>query len=130
VGQSPSKIAKMAGFEVPPGTSIICAHVEGVGKQHPLSAEKLSPVLSLYFVGDFNAALDTCFALLKFGGAGHTAAIYSKNDARTREYALRMPANRILVNTPTPQGSTGITTNIFAGRWPGTSHRTTWDRST
>jgi acyl-CoA reductase-like NAD-dependent aldehyde dehydrogenase len=113
VGQAPAKIAKMAGFEVPPDTSIICAEVEGVGKQHPLSAEKLSPVLSLYFVNDFQAAMDTCFALLKFGGAGHTAAIYSTNDARTREYALRMPANRILVNTPSPQGSTGITTNVF-----------------
>jgi len=113
VGQAPTKIAKMAGFEVPAETSIICAEVGGVGKQHPLSAEKLSPVLSLYFVPDFNAALDTCFALLKFGGAGHTAAIYSKNDARTREYGLRMPANRVLVNTPAPQGSTGITTNVF-----------------
>jgi acetaldehyde dehydrogenase (acetylating) len=113
VGQAPTKIAKMAGFEVPPDTSIICAEVTGVGKQHPLSAEKLSPVLSLYFVADFKTAMDTCFALLKFGGAGHTAAIYSKNDARTREYAMRMPANRVLVNTPAPQGSTGITTNVF-----------------
>ncbi len=113
VGQPPAKIAKMAGFEVPPETSILCCELTGVGKQHPLSAEKLSPVLSLYFVADFNAAQDTCFALLKFGGAGHTACIYSKNDARTREYALRMPANRILVNTPSPQGSTGITTNIY-----------------
>jgi acyl-CoA reductase-like NAD-dependent aldehyde dehydrogenase len=113
VGQAPTKIAKMAGFEVPAETSIICAEVGGVGKQHPLSAEKLSPVLSLYFVPDFQTAMDTCFALLKFGGAGHTAVIYSKNDARTREYGLRMPANRVLVNTPAPQGSTGITTNVF-----------------
>src|SRR5439155_3686945 len=113
VGQAPTKIARMAGFEVPADTSILCCQVEGVGKKYPLSAEKLSPVLSLYFVANFNAGLDTCFALLKFGGAGHTAAIYSTNDARTREYALRMPANRVLVNTPAPQGSTGITTNVF-----------------
>ncbi|HEY7270809.1 MAG TPA: aldehyde dehydrogenase family protein [Dehalococcoidia bacterium] len=113
VGQAPTKIAKMAGFEVPPETSIICCEVEGVGKQHPLSAEKLSPVLSLYFVKDFNAAMDTCWALLKFGGMGHTAVIYSKNDARIREYGVRMPAMRVLVNTPAPQGSTGITTNVF-----------------
>ena len=113
VGQAPGKIARMAGFEVPPDTSILCCHVEGVGKKFPLSAEKLSPVLSLYFVADFQAAMDTCFALLKFGGAGHTACIYSANDARTREYAMRMPANRVLVNTPAPQGSTGITTNVF-----------------
>jgi acetaldehyde dehydrogenase (acetylating) len=113
VGQSPVKIGKMAGFEVPPETSIICCEIEGVGKKYPLSAEKLSPVLSLLFVPDWNTALDTCFALLKFGGAGHTAAIYSKNDTRIREYGARMPAMRVLVNTPTPQGSTGITTNVF-----------------
>jgi acetaldehyde dehydrogenase (acetylating) len=103
----------MAGFEVPPDTSIICCEVEGVGKQHPLSAEKLSPVLSLYFVKDFNAAMDTCWALLKFGGLGHTAVIYARDDARIRAYGMRMPAMRVLVNTPSPQGSTGITTNVF-----------------
>src|SRR3954452_4414662 len=113
VGQSPTKIAKMAGFEVPADPSIICCEIEGVGKKYPLSAEKLSPVLSLIFVPDFNAALDTCFGLLKFGGAGHTAVIHAKNDARIREYGLRMPAYRVLVNTPAPQGSTGITTNVF-----------------
>jgi len=113
VGQSPVKIAKMAGFEVPPDTSIICAEVSGVGKGHPLSAEKLSPVLSLFFVPDFNAAMDTCFALLKFGGMGHTSVIYSRDEARTRAFAMRMPAMRVLVNTPAPQGSTGITTNVF-----------------
>ncbi len=113
VGQAPTKIARMAGFEVPPNTSIICVEVCGVGKEHPLSAEKLSPVLSLYFVADFAAALETCHALLRFGGTGHTAVIHAKNDARIREYGLRMPAMRVLVNTPSPQGSTGITTNVF-----------------
>jgi acetaldehyde dehydrogenase (acetylating) len=113
VGQSPQKIARMAGFEVPADTRIIVAEIGGVGKQHPLSAEKLSPVLAVLFVPDWKAALDSCFGILKFGGAGHTCVIYSKNDARTREYAMRMPANRVLVNTPAPQGSTGITTNVF-----------------
>jgi hypothetical protein len=103
----------MAGFEVPPQTSIICAEISGVGKQHPLSAEKLSPVLSLYFVQDFAAALDACYALLKFGGMGHTAVIHAQDEARIREFAVRMPAMRVLVNTPSPQGSTGITTSLF-----------------
>jgi acetaldehyde dehydrogenase (acetylating) len=113
VGQSPTKLARMAGFDVPADTSILCAELAGVGKQYPLSMEKLSPVLALYFVNDYAAALDTCHALLRFGGLGHTAVIYSKNDLRTREYGLRMPAMRVLVNTPAPQGSTGITTNVF-----------------
>ncbi|HTQ15157.1 MAG TPA: aldehyde dehydrogenase family protein [Rhizomicrobium sp.] len=115
VGQAPAKLARMAGFEVPPDTSILCAEVAGVGKQHPLSMEKLSPVLALIWVADFGAALDTCYALLKFGGLGHTAVIYSRDEARTREYGSRMPAMRVLVNTPAPQGSTGITTNVFPG---------------
>ena len=113
VGQAPGKIAKMAGFEVPAETSILAVEVGGVGKQHPLSAEKLSPVLALFFVKDYPAALATCEALLRFGGMGHTCVIYSNDDARIREYGLRMPAFRILVNTPAPQGSVGITTNVF-----------------
>ncbi len=113
VGQPAPKIAHMAGFDVPPATSILVVEIQGVGKQHPLSAEKLSPVLSLYFVPDFAAALEACEALLRFGGLGHTAVIHSTDDARIREFALRMPAFRILANTSAPQGSTGITTNVF-----------------
>ncbi len=87
--------------------------LSGVGKQDPLSAEKLSPVLSLYIVKDFAAGLDVCESLLRFGGLGHTCVIHSTDDARIREYGLRMPAFRVLVNTPAPQGSTGITTNVL-----------------
>ncbi len=113
VGQAATKIAKMAGFEIPADTSILVVEIQGIGKQHPLSAEKLSPVLSLYFVADFAAALDACEAILRFGGLGHTAVIHASDDARIREFALRMPAFRILVNTPAPQGSVGITTGVF-----------------
>jgi len=113
VGQSPEKIAKMAGFEVPKDTSILTVEIEGVGKEHPLSAEKLSPVLSLYFVSDFAAALDACEAVLRFAGLGHTCGIYATDDARIRSFALRMPAYRVIANAPTPTGSTGIATNLF-----------------
>ncbi len=113
VGQAPAKIAKMAGFEIPTGTTILVVEIRGVGKQHPLSAEKLSPVLSVYFVADFAAAVDACEAILRFGGLGHTCVIHATDDARIREFALRMPAFRVLVNTPAPHGSVGITTGVF-----------------
>lgn len=113
VGQPAPKIARMAGFEVPADTTVLVAEIAGVGKEHPLSAEKLSPVLSLLFVDTFEEQIRACQAILKFGGLGHTCAIYSNDDTRTREYAMRMPAFRVLVNTPTPQGATGITTNVF-----------------
>lgn len=113
VGQPAAKIAAKAGFEVPASTTVLAVEIQGVGKEHPLSAEKLSPVLSLLFVDDFAAQLKACEAILRFGGLGHTTAIYAKDDVRIREYAMRMPAYRVLVNTPTPQGATGITTNVF-----------------
>jgi acetaldehyde dehydrogenase (acetylating) len=113
VGQSAPKLAEMAGFSVPPDTSILVAELEGVGKQYPLSMEKLSPVLALYFVKDWQAALETCEAVTRFGGLGHTAVIFSKDDSRIREFAERIPAMRILVNTPAPHGSVGLTTNVF-----------------
>jgi acetaldehyde dehydrogenase (acetylating) len=113
VGQPATKIAHMAGFEVPPDTPVLIVEMDGVGKQHPLSAEKLSPVLALYFVKDFAAGVDMCRNLLRFGGLGHTCVIFSQDDAKIRQFALEMPAFRVLVNTPAPQGSTGITTNVF-----------------
>lgn len=112
VGQSPQIIARMAGFEIPSDATIIAAEIHGVGRQHPLSAEKLSPVLALYFVKDFAAAMDACDGILNFGGLGHTCVIHAKDEARILAYGRRMPAFRILVNTSSPQGSTGITTNV------------------
>lgn len=113
VGQAPTKLARMAGFEVPPDTSILAVELAGVGREHPLSVEKLSPVLALRFVRDFEEALQTCEAVLRFGGLGHTCVIWSKDEARIREFGARMPAFRVLVNTPGPHGSVGITTKLM-----------------
>ena len=113
VGKAPAKIAEMAGFSVPAESSILVVELEGVGRDHPMSAEKLSPVLAVYFVRDFQESLGACETILNFGGRGHTCVIHSKNDGRIREFGLRMPAFRVLVNTSAPQGSTGITTNVL-----------------
>ena len=112
VGQSPQKIAKMAGFEIPADATILVAEIGGVGKEHPLSAEKLSPVLAVLFVDSFDAAAEACERVLRFGGVGHTSVIFSKDDAKVRTFGLRMPSYRVLVNTASPQGSTGITTGL------------------
>ena len=113
VGQSPQKIAELAGFKVAPEIRILVAEIAGVGKQFPLSAEKLSPVLALHFVSDFNAGVDACEAILRFGGLGHTSVIFASDEAKVRHFGLRMPSFRVLVNTSAPQGSVGITTNVL-----------------
>jgi acetaldehyde dehydrogenase (acetylating) len=114
VGHAATAIAQAAGFSVAPGTRVLACEIAGIGKDFPLSAEKLSPVLALHFVPNWAAALEACEAVLRFHGLGHTCGIYTQDEARAREYGLRMPAHRILVNSPTPQGSVGITTNL----WP------------
>jgi len=113
VGQSPVRIAEMAGFRVPPDTSILAVEIQGAGKEHPLSAEKLSPVLALIFVRDFEQALATCEAILHYGGIGHTCVIFSRDESRIRAFAERMPAMRVMVNTQSPAGSVGVTTNLL-----------------
>ncbi len=113
VGKSAQRVAELAGFRVPEGTRVLITQPGGVGREYPLSAEKLSPVLALYFAKDRTTAFDTCLALLRFGGLGHTCAIHSRDDAVIREYGLKMPAGRIVVNSPAPQGSIGATTNLF-----------------
>ena len=113
VGQSPQKIAQIAGFSVPGDASILVAEITGVGKQHPLSAEKLSPVLAVMFVDNFEAGMDACDKILQFGGLGHTCVIFTSDEARVRQFGMRMPAFRVLVNTAAPQGSTGITTGVL-----------------
>ncbi len=113
VGQSPQKIASLAGFSVSDEARILTVEIGGVGRDYPLSAEKLSPVLSVYFVKTFNEAVDACVGVLNFGGRGHTCVIHSENEVNIMEYGRRAPAFRVLVNTPAPQGSTGITTGVF-----------------
>jgi acetaldehyde dehydrogenase (acetylating) len=113
VGKSAVRVAELAGFRVPPETRVLVAQLAGVGREYPLSAEKLSPVLALYFAPDKSAAFDLCERLLRFGGLGHTAVIHSRDDQVVREFGVRMPAGRVVVNSPAPQGSIGASTNLF-----------------
>ncbi len=112
VGRPAPRIAEMAGFRVPPGTRVLVAELKGVGRDHPLSLEKLSPILAYYVVPDWRAAAELCQAILRAGGTGHTLAIHSRERAIVREFALRQPASRIVVNTPAPHGSIGLTTDL------------------
>jgi acetaldehyde dehydrogenase (acetylating) len=112
VGQSAVKIARMAGIEVPAATSILIAEIGGVGRDHPLSAEKLSPVLALLFTDCFDGAVAACEKILQFGGLGHTSVIHARDETRVRRFGERVSSFRVLVNTSSPQGSVGITTAL------------------
>lgn len=113
VGQSAERIASEAGFSVPAGTRALVAALEGIGREHPLSAEKLSPVLSFYVVKDSHEGMEVCGRFLNFGGRGHTMSIHASDDGVVRAFALNLPAFRMVVNTPAAHGSVGYTTKLF-----------------
>jgi acetaldehyde dehydrogenase / alcohol dehydrogenase len=111
IGQPAAKIARMAGLVVPDETSVLIAPLERVGPDEPLSMEILAPILAFYVADDFEQAIDLCRRINRLGGLGHTASIFSNDEARIRHFAATMNAGRILVNTPASQGALGGTYN-------------------
>jgi len=112
VGRPATVIAKAAGISVPPETRVLLAELKGVGRDYPLSIEKLSPVLSFYVVADWKDGCERCKEILRYGGMGHTMSIHSRNEQVILEFGLKKPAGRIVVNTPTTHGSVGLTTGL------------------
>ncbi|GEO70599.1 bifunctional acetaldehyde-CoA/alcohol dehydrogenase [Levilactobacillus acidifarinae] len=106
-GMSAIKIADLAGIKVPADTKVLAAEVTGIGPKEPLSAEKLSPVLSVYKATSHEDAFKKADALLHFGGLGHTASIHTQDDDLATDYGIKMKASRVLVNTPSAVGGIG-----------------------
>src|SRR5438094_654962 len=112
VGKPAPYIAEKAGIKVPPETRALVAPLAGVGRDFPLSIEKLSPVLAFYVVKDWHEGCERCLQLLRYGGTGHTLGIHSRDDAVIREFALKKPVYRIIANSQTSMGATGYTTGL------------------
>src|SRR5215831_18107578 len=112
VGRPATTIAKAAGLTVPRDTVVLIAELKGVGRDYPLSIEKLAPVLSFYVVADWREGCERCKEILRYGGMGHTMSIHSRDERIILEFGLKKPAYRICVNTPTTHGSIGLTTGL------------------
>ena len=91
---------------------MLIAELTGVGRDYPLSIEKLCPVLSFYVVADWREGCERCKQILRYGGMGHTMSIHSRNDEVILQFGLKKPAFRIVVNSPTTHGSIGLTTGL------------------
>ena len=107
VGKSAVNIAKLSGISVPEKTKLLVAEIDGIGKDYPLSREKLSPVLAMVTAKSTGHALQICEDILKFGGLGHTAVIHTEDSQLQQKFGLKMKACRVLVNTPSAVGGIG-----------------------
>jgi acetaldehyde dehydrogenase/alcohol dehydrogenase len=107
VGQPAAKIAQEAGISVPQDTKILIAPLTGIGKDYPLSREKLSPILAYYEAESLEDAFRLCHEMIVFGGMGHTAVIHSENQEVINRFSKRMMVGRIVVNSPATHGAIG-----------------------
>lgn len=125
VGKSVEVIAKLAGLNVPAGTRCLMADVGGVGREFPLSMEKLSPILAFYVVDGLTRGAERCYEILRYGGMGHTAGVHTRSREAAVRFGSEMPASRITVNTPTTHGAIGFSTalppsmTLGCGSWGG-----------
>ena len=125
VGKSVEFIAKLAGLSVPQGTRCLLADVGGVGREHPLSMEKLSPILAFYVEEGIERGAARCFEVLSYGGMGHTAGVHTRSREAAVAYGREMPASRVIVNSPTTHGAIGFSTalppsmTLGCGSWGG-----------
>ena len=111
VGQKATDIARFIGLSVKPNTKLLIAPIQGVGREHPLSVEKLFPVLAVYRAKSVDEALKVCVDVNHAGGLGHTAVIFSRNDEVIRKFGEVINAGRIIVNSPGSIGALGAVYN-------------------
>ncbi len=113
VGQTPQSLGQMAGVSFPQSAKILVAPLNKVGRDEPLSREKLTTVLGWYEADGWEAGCDRCIELIRFGGRGHTLVIHATDEHVILQFGLEKPVFRILVNTMGTLGSVGLTTKLM-----------------
>ncbi len=112
VGKSVQTIAELAGLTIPEKARVLVARENGIGRGHPYSNEKLAPILAFYTEDNYEKVCELVSKILHYEGAGHTFSIHTEDDAMVEYFALRIPASRILVNTPSALGGIGASTGL------------------
>lgn len=112
VGKSADYVAGYAGFQIPRDTRILVTPLTRVGRDEPLSHEKLTTVLGWYVVDGWEEGCETSIAMIETGGRGHTQIIYASDERVIMAFGLEKPVFRILVNTMGTLGAIGFTTGL------------------
>jgi acyl-CoA reductase-like NAD-dependent aldehyde dehydrogenase len=113
VGKTASQLAKRSGFSVPDRVKVLVSEQKYVSDENPFTKEILCPVFAYYIEDDWMNACEKCIELLISEKNGHTLVIHSSDEEVIRQFALKKPVGRVLVNTAASFGSMGITTNLF-----------------
>lgn len=112
VGKDAQTLAKLAGIEIPAGTRVLLSEQDTVSKSNPYSREKLTTILAFYTAENWEMACELAIKLLMNEGKGHTMILHTENKELVKEFALRKPVSRLLINTPGSLGGIGGTTKL------------------
>jgi acetaldehyde dehydrogenase (acetylating) len=112
VGRTADYIARVAGITIPKGTRVLLGEETRVGPKFPYSKEKLMPVLGFYVEENWERACERCIEILVAEGAGHTMSIHSRDEKIIREFGLKKPVSRLIVNSPAALAGVGATTGL------------------
>lgn len=113
VGKSAQTLAKRAGIVVSSKVVLLISEQKYVRESNSYINENLCPVITYYIEDDWMHACEKCIELLLREKNGHTLVIHSKDKEVIRQFVLKKPVARVLVNTPGSFGSMGATTNLF-----------------
>lgn len=120
VGRDAAFIADAAGVRVPGRTRILVAPFDLAVDEEPLAHEKLCPVLGVVRAPSPRACIRTAVAVLRIGGAGHSAVIHSNDPATVMDYAAAVQVLRVTVNEGGSTGSAGFGTHLAPSMTIGT----------
>lgn len=120
VGKDATAIAAKAGVRVPGRTRILVAPFDLAVGEEPLAHEKLCPVLGVVRVPSARRGIRTAVAVLRIGGAGHSAVIHSTDPQTVMDYAAAVPVLRVTVNEGGSTGSAGFGTHLAPSMTIGT----------
>jgi acyl-CoA reductase-like NAD-dependent aldehyde dehydrogenase len=113
VGKSPQVIAELAGFTIPGDRKMLMVPLTSTAGEDWMSHEKLSPVLGWYVAKSKDDAINAAAQQLEFGGAGHSAAVFTNDEKIAQEFALKVHANRVMWNQPSVHGTIGALYNTL-----------------
>src|SRR5881394_245309 len=126
IARPAAKIAQLAGFTIPESKKFLIVKEDKIGKEHPFSSEKLSPVLAIFKYSGFENALEMVRKIYEVGGKGHYYGIYSFDDRHIHQLALTAPVSRIMVRQPQSKANAGafnngmpMTSSMGCGIWGG-----------
>lgn len=101
---------------------------QAAGPERPFSGEKLSPVLALYRVADFSAAIAQVTEIYDYQGKGHSVGVHGGSDAEITRCGLELPVCRVVVDQVHAVATGGaednglpVSLSMGCGTWGGNS---------